>query len=316
MSAPSDRVPRLSRGTLGRPGDGPVRSDCEVVNRRKEGSYLALTLSAPDIAERARPGQFVNVAVEARGSLLRRPFSIHRVSRQGPWAGTVEFVFSAHGPGTGWLGALGAHDVVNVVGPLGTAFRLPREGLSALLVGGGYGTAPLFFLGELLTADGHRVDMIVGARTADRLFNTIEAKRMSARVRVTTDDGSAGMQGQVTDVLAETVERCGSQVVYACGPMPMLRAVALACGEIGVACQVAVEEHMACGTGVCWTCVVPTSDREGEVRMRRSCLDGPVFNGARIAWDRSRWAPAAPSDVDVGDDELEEFTAGQATPDG
>jgi dihydroorotate dehydrogenase electron transfer subunit len=311
----ADRIPQLSRTTLGRPGDGPVRSACEVVDRRKEGSYLALSLAAPEIAERARPGQFVNVGVEARGSLLRRPFSIHRVSRQGPWAGTVDFVFSAHGPGTGWLGELGTHDVVSVVGPLGSSFRLPREGLSTLLVGGGYGTAPLFFLGELLTREGHRVDMIVGARTADRLFNTIEAKRMSASVRVTTDDGTAGIPGTVTDVLAQTVEDCGTQVVYACGPMPMLRAVAVMCADIGVACQVAVEEHMACGVGVCWTCVVPVAGKDGAVRMKRSCLDGPVFNGARIAWDASRWAVEEPHGEPAGEGEVEEFTAGQVTPD-
>lgn len=310
----SGRLPRLQRGTFGRPGDGPVRADCEVVNRRKEGAYLALTLAAPEIAERAHPGQFVNVAVAARGSLLRRPFSIHRVSRQGPWAGTVEFVFSADGPGTGWLGNLDAHDVVNVVGPLGNRFRLPREGLPALLVGGGYGTAPLFFLAEVLLPEGHRVDMIVGARTRESLFNPIEAKRMSASVRITSDDGSIGTQGQVTDVLPEAVEECGSQVVYACGPMPMLRAVARACAEIDIPCQVAVEERMACGVGVCWTCVIPVTGRDGEVRMRRSCLEGPVLSGARIAWELSRWAEPEAESAAGGD--ADEPTPGRAVSDG
>lgn len=275
----------------GRPGDGPVRAVCEVVARKREGAYLSLTVAAADIAKRALPGQFVNVGVQAQETLLRRPFSIYQTSRQGPWAGTVEFVFDAHGPGTRWLAEREAHDVLDVVGPLGTAFPLPQQRVPCLLVGGGYGAAPLFFLAELLRREGSRVDMIVGAGSGERIFNAIEAKRRSASVTFTTDDGSQGVQGQVTDVFSETVERCGTGVVYACGPMPMLRAVSELCEEHDLPSQLAVEEHMACGIGVCWTCVIPTRAKDGSVRMKRSCLDGPVFNGARIAWDASRWQP-------------------------
>lgn len=280
---------RDARTVQGRQGDGPVRAVCEVVARKREGAYLSLTVAAADIAERALPGQFVNVGVGSQESLLRRPFSIYRTSSQGPWAGTVEFVFDAHGPGTRWLADREAHDTLDVVGPLGTPFPLPQQRVPCLLIGGGYGAAPLFFLAELLRREGQRVDMIVGAGTGDRLFNVIEAKRISASVTFTTDDGSAGEEGQVTDVFEDVVARCGTGVVYACGPMAMLRAVAERCEEAELPCQVAVEEHMACGVGVCWTCVVPTRAKDGSIRMKRSCLDGPVFNGARIAWDESRW---------------------------
>ncbi len=273
---------------FGRP-EGPVRVVAEVVTRRHEGSYWLLSLSAPDIARLANPGQFVNVAVGAPHTILRRPFSIARVSRQGPGAGAVDVVFDAHGPGTEWLTHVQTHDTVDVVGPLGRAFPLPRQRVSALLVGGGYGIAPLLFLAEDLTREGHRVHMISGAATGDRIYNAIEAKRITSTVTFTTEDGSFGTTGRVTDVMEQVSANVNANVVYACGPMPMLRAVSEKAADLQLPCQVAVEEHMACGVGVCWTCVVPVHGDDGEVEMRRSCLDGPVFNGARIAWEASRW---------------------------
>ena len=242
-------------------------------------------MAAPDVAERALPGQFVDVAVDTTNTLLRRPFSIYRTSRQGPWAGTVEFVFDVKGPGTRWLSERDTHDALDIVGPLGSAFPIPQQRVPCLLVGGGYGTAPMFFLAEELRGRGLRVDMIAGARSSDRIFNAIEAKRITASVTFTTDDGSAGEQGQVTDVLEDVARRCGSGVVYACGPMPMLRAVGELAGSLGLPCQVAVEELMGCGVGVCWTCVVPIRQKDGSLKMKRSCLDGPVFNAAKVAWE-------------------------------
>jgi dihydroorotate dehydrogenase electron transfer subunit len=268
----------------------PVKATCEVLARRRQGAYWLLSFSAPEIAERAEPGQFVDIAVDTGGSLLRRPFSIARVSKQGPFAGTVDVVFDAHGPGTEWLTSVEAHDVLDVVGPLGNPFPLPKRKVSCLLIGGGYGTAPLFFLADRLVREGLRVDLIVGAASKDRLLDVIEAKRASASVTFTTEDGSYGERGRVTDVLEDVVARCGTGVVYACGPNPMLRAVSERCVELELPVQVAVEERMACGIGVCFTCVLPVRNKDGEVRMKRSCIDGPVFNGARVAWDESRYA--------------------------
>lgn len=278
-------------GTVrGRPdADAPVQATCEVLARRREGSYWMLSFAAKEIAERAKPGQFVQVAVGADHTLLRRPFSIAGVSRQGAAAGTVDVVFDGHGPGTRWLTGIDAHDLIDVVGPLGRPFPLPQRRVNCLLVGGGYGTAPLFYLGEQLRRQGLRVDMVVGAATGDRILGAIEAKRLSASVAFTTDDGSYGERGRVTDVLADVAASTRAGVVYACGPNPMLRAVSEMCVELELPVQVAVEERMACGIGVCFTCVLPVRSRDGEVAMKRSCLDGPVFNGARIAWDRSRY---------------------------
>jgi dihydroorotate dehydrogenase electron transfer subunit len=272
----------------------PVRELCEVLERRRSGVYQALTLVAPRIAEDARPGQFVHVlAGEDRSFPLRRPFSIHRVERSGAALGTVEIVFDVVGAGTRALARLRPHDVVDVLGPLGRPFTPPREPAGCLLVGGGYGTAPLFFLATELRVRRCRVDFVVGAATAGRLLDAMEAKRLGHSLTVTTDDGSAGRRGLVTDPVPELLARTGAARLYACGPMPMLAAVSRVAAAAGVPCQVAVEEQMACGTGICFSCVLPVGggpgppEREagpGATRMARSCLEGPVFDGAAIAW--------------------------------
>ena len=285
--------PSRAQGRAGT--DDPVQARCEVLARRREGAYWLLSLAAPEIAERARAGQFVNLAVDAPHTLLRRPFSIARVSQQGIAAGTVDVVFNAEGPGTTWLTTLDAHDVIDVVGPLGTPFPIPQRKVSCLLVGGGYGVAPLLYLAEELTRRGLRVDMIVGARDQARILSPIDAKRLTASVTFTTEDGSYGEHGRVTDVLDEAVQRCGSGVVYACGPNPMLRAVSERCAQLKLPVQVAVEEYMACGIGVCFSCVLPIRTKDGTVHNRRACIEGPVFNGARIAWERTRYAGASPA---------------------
>lgn len=293
---------RLKGGIVEGRSEGPVRATCEVIARRREGAYWLLSVAAREIAERARPGQFVEIAVGAPGTLLRRPFSIARVSRQGASAGTVDVVFDAHGPGTDWLTTVGVHDVLDIVGPLGTPFPLPQRKVNCVLVGGGYGIAPLFFLAESLLRKGLRVDMINGAASGERILGTIEAKRLSASVVFTTDDGSFGVQGKVTDVLDRVLDASAAGVVYACGPNPMLRAVSERCRSRGVPVQVAVEERMACGMGVCFTCVVPVLGRDGQVRNRRACIDGPVFNGARIDWDGWGVPGGPPAEQDDHDD--------------
>jgi dihydroorotate dehydrogenase electron transfer subunit len=265
-----------------------MRRSCEVLSIRQAGAYWSLTLVAPDIAEEARPGQFVEIATPAgRDFLLRRPFSIHQASRRGGWAGTVEVVFDVVGPGTQWLSEAKPHDVLDVVGPLGRGFQLPRGAVPSVLVGGGYGAAPLYFLAEELLRRGKPVNMIIGARDHERVFKPVEGKRLSDLIVVATEDGSMGERGRVTDFLAPVLERTRSRVVYACGPNAMLRAVAEECRTRRIPCQVAVEELMACGLGVCWTCVVPVLAKDGRGWWNmRACVEGPVFNGARVWWER------------------------------
>jgi dihydroorotate dehydrogenase electron transfer subunit len=126
---------------------------------------------------------------------------------------------------------------------------------------------------------------VLGAGSADRLFGQLDAKRIGTTIAVTTDDGSVGERGRVSDVLPEVLDRTGSEVIYACGPMAMLKSVSAIAAERGIPCQVAVEESMACGIGVCMTCVLPVIGDDGVSRMVRSCVEGPVFLGDRVRWD-------------------------------
>jgi dihydroorotate dehydrogenase electron transfer subunit len=265
----------------------PVQVRGEVLSIRRVGDYHSLTLVAPGIADGARPGHFVALAVggEQSSMLLRRAFSIYRVQERGVYGGTVEIVFSVSGKGTAWLANRHPHDAVDVVGPLGKPFALPKEAITATLVGGGYGSAPLFALSEQLRARGCRVDFVLGASTEARLFGALEAKRMATQVSICTEDGSLGEQGRVTDVLPQMMERSSTDVVYACGPMGMLKAVHTIATAYGAHTQCAVEESMACGIGVCMTCVLPVIGDDGRTRMVRSCVDGPVFRGDRVRWD-------------------------------
>jgi dihydroorotate dehydrogenase electron transfer subunit len=256
----------------------------EVLGVKPLGSYHLVSMVAPGVAAAARPGQFLTVGVggDASSMLLRRAFSIYRTRAAGVYGGTVDLVVADVGPGTHWLVGRKVHDVLDVIGPLGRGFSLPRQPAHAVLVGGGYGAAALFGLAEALRARGCRVDFILGSATESGLFGVLEGKRMAASVTVTTDDGSVGEAGRATDVLHDVIERTEADVVYACGPMGMLAAVDRICADYNLPCQLAVEESMACGIGVCMTCVLPVRGDDGMTRMLRSCKDGPVFNGGRV----------------------------------
>ena len=258
----------------------PVQRVVEVVGARPVDAYVELTLAAPEIAERAQPGQFVAFAVggETSGLLLRRSIAISTADD-----GLVTVVVSAAGPGSTWLTERRPGDTVDVVGPLGRPFPPAPPGARALLVGGGYGAAALVGLAARLRADGHAVDAVAGAAGADRLCSVQELTALADRVAVTTDDGSSGRRGLVTLAVDDLLP--GAGVVYACGPMPMLRAVADAASAGGIPSYVAVEESMACGIGVCMTCVLPIVGEDGRTRFSRSCVEGPVFGGDRVRFD-------------------------------
>ena len=265
----------------------PLQVAGEILAIKKVGAYQAVTVIAPGIPELTRPGHFLAVQVGGPESsmLLRRAFAIYDVKERGVYGGTVEFVFAVHGKGTAWLASRRPQDKLDVVGPLGKPFRLPKTAVNVTLVGGGYGSAPLLPLARALRERGCRVDVVLGAGSADRLFGFLDAKRMADSIAVTTDDGSIGTRGRVSDVLPGVLDKSRADVVYACGPMPMLRAVAELAAERGIPSQVAVEESMACGIGVCMTCVLPVVGDDGLTRMVRSCVEGPVFLGDRVRWD-------------------------------
>lgn len=264
----------------------PLQITGQVLDVRRAGMYTVLSLTAPGLAERTRPGHFLNVGIggEESALLLRRAFAIYQVQSRGVYGGSVDIVIGPNGKGTRWLVDRRRHDNLSIVGPLGRPFTLPKDPANCILVGGGYGTAPLFMLADQLRERGCRVDVIAGAATEEKLFGTLEIKRAASTLTVTTDDGSMGTQGRVTDVLDDVITRSAADVVYACGPMGMLSAVAAIAAARGVYVQCSVEESMACGIGVCMTCVLPVIGEDGITRMVRSCVDGPVFRGDQVRW--------------------------------
>ena len=270
-----------------------LQRDVEIISNKRVGAYHHMVFAAGEMASSARPGNFVAISVGGPNSsmILRRAFAIYRASDRGQYGGTIELVVAPHGQGSKWLTSLDIHDRVNMVGPLGTHFGIPVEPVSALLVGGGYGSAPLFGLAEVLKERGCRVDMVLGASVAGKIYAPLEGKRSVNSLTVTTEDGSAGIKGRVTDVLPSLIEKNSSEIIYSCGPMGMLQAVEEVSQRHQTMHQCAVEESMACGIGICMTCVIPVRDDAGVIKMTRSCIDGPVMDGERVIWGSARTIP-------------------------
>lgn len=259
-----------------------------IVSNKKVGQYQQIIVNVGDIASLCKPGNFVaiNVGGDSSSMVLRRAFAISRVSISSTFGGTMELIVAPHGQGSKWLCAQGEGVVLDMVAPLGTAFGIPTEAVPVLLVGGGYGSAPLFGLAEVLNARGCRVDMLLGASTASKIYAPMEGKRAVNSMRIYTEDGSMGQVGRVTDPIPEIIKDLDIAVVYSCGPMPMLSAITKITDAYSVVHQCAVEEAMACGIGVCMTCVLPVQNQDGSVSMLRSCIDGPVMDGAKVQWNQ------------------------------
>ena len=257
-----------------------------IVSNKKVGQYHQIIINVGDLASVCKPGNFVaiNVGGDTSSMVLRRAFAISRVAISSTFGGTMELIVAPHGQGSRWLCAQGEGVVLDIVAPLGTAFGIPTEAVPVLLVGGGYGSAPLFGLAEVLNARGCRVDMLLGASTASKIYAPMEGKRAVNSMRIYTEDGSMGQVGRVTDPISEIIKDLDIAVVYSCGPMPMLAAITKITDSLSVVHQCAVEEAMACGIGVCMTCVLPVENEDGTVSMLRSCIDGPVMDGSKVQW--------------------------------
>lgn len=248
------------------------------VERLSTDNYR-LTLHSPQIAAAARPGQFVMVQTgTGRDPLLRRPFSLHQVSE----GGRLQLYFKTVGRGTDILAHLCVDETVDLFGPLGRGFQLHGE-RPACLIGGGLGIAPLLFLvKELcrLQRDFSRDLVILGGRSADEVEPLVEDfRQFGLPVCCTTDDGSFGRQGLVTELLVSEQVASGS-AVYGCGPDPMLARVHQICLSRQFSCQVSVESVMACGMGACLGCNRSAAGG-GYLHV---CIDGPVFRSEELAW--------------------------------
>ncbi|HEX4834223.1 MAG TPA: dihydroorotate dehydrogenase electron transfer subunit [Trebonia sp.] len=267
-------------------GLAPVQVRGTVLTVRRVDAFVAMTVVAPAIATKFRPGQFLAVAVGGpeSGMLARRAFSIHDVRPD--HGGTVEFVFLPREPGSQWLAECRSRDVLDIVGPLGRPFPVPRDPASCLLVGVGSGSAPLFALAARLAERGSQADFLLGAESAERVFGALTARRTGRSAVITTADGSLGTRGSVVDLLPTVVQQARTDVIYAAAPLGVLRAVSSLAGRYALPVQALVSEPaMACGTGLCMGCVLPAIGADGITRMVRACVDGPVFRGDRVRWD-------------------------------
>jgi len=242
-----------------------------------EPDYILLTLQHPECLPEINAGQFVEVKIpDTAGTFLRRPISIHDVNRVD---NTITLLIRKVGNGTKMLGLLKPNDIVNLVYPLGNGFDIAKTGNHPLLIGGGVGIAPLLYLGKLLKEQNKTVNYLFGARSAEGLLR-MEAYRGVGDVHVTTEDGSEGTLGFVTDHedLKGGISQYTSLLV--CGPTPMMKAIAKVAKSASIPCYVSLENKMACGIGVCLCCVTDTKDGHKCV-----CSDGPVFDINDLKWE-------------------------------
>lgn len=235
--------------------------------------------------ETAMPGQFVMLQVSDRPTpLLRRPFSIHGLLTEdnGPAAG-IEVLYKVVGTGTRILSKIVEDETVDLLGPLGNTFLHDPPGPRIFLVGGGIGVPPLVFLAKTLKARGldmSRCHMFLGGRTKSDLLCREDFQALGMAVHITTDDGSEGDQCLITHPVEQEAEKAPPDIIYACGPLPMLACLAGISRAKGIRCQVSIESMMACGIGACLGCAV---EKSGDVdTFFHVCKDGPVFEANQV----------------------------------
>ena len=245
-------------------------------NIRLHAHYALLKLGYSETLPEMLPGQFAEIRVDGSPTtFLRRPISINYVDRT---KNEVWFLVQLVGGGTRKLGKAKEGDIINVILPLGNGFTIPEKSSDGtlLLVGGGVGTAPLLYLGEQLAKCGCKPTFLLGARSRNDLLQ-LEQFALYGEVYTTTEDGSMGEQGYVTQ---HTILNNGKfKKIYVCGPKPMMISVARYAKSRGIDCEVSLENTMACGVGACLCCVENTSD--GHVCV---CKEGPVFNINKLLW--------------------------------
>jgi dihydroorotate dehydrogenase electron transfer subunit len=269
----------------------PVDVAAQVIaNHPLSADYNVLTLRAPEIARAAAPGQFVMVkAGLARDPLLRRPFSLFEIIRDDAGVPSgLSLLNKRIGPSTALVYAAVPGQEIACLGPLGRPFTLIDAPAEAWMVAGGVGLAPFVALAEALRARGVRPTLFYGARRGEELFCLNLFRDLEVELTLTTEDGSAGERGLVTEPLERRLASRAKDrpvTIYACGPERMLAATAKMAMRYGRPCQVSVERIMGCGLGGCYGCVVPLRTEDGSFHHVRSCLSGPVFAGDQILWE-------------------------------
>lgn len=262
-------------------------------NQEVSPGYYRMKILAPGIGETARPGQFVMFRVQmSLPPLLRRPFGIFRTGFLPPDCDGLppkeylEILYKVVGRGTGIMSELHEGDRVEVLGPLGKGFDPGDPAEEKILVGGGIGLVPLYMLASELVQT-CSVRLLMGGRTREDILAVTEFERLGVETYVSTDDGSLGEEGLVTQVLERKLDKYPQASVYACGPMPMIEAAYRICRNRGVSLQVSLEALMACGVGACLGCVVKGAGHsESSPRYLCTCKEGPVFRAEQLDWSR------------------------------
>jgi dihydroorotate dehydrogenase electron transfer subunit len=266
-----------------------------IVRKETWGDYCLLALHSPLVAKKSEPGQFLMVRVgDEPYPLLRRPFSIHARERN-----RLEIFFSKVGAGTAILAERNPGETLDILGPLGKGFRIPRKrqsGRTAFLVGGGRGIAPLYFLARELRARGVRPTIFYGGKTESHLPLLAKLAEQGFDMFVSTDDGSLGYHGFICPMLERELARwlnaprrgraLPGPEIFACGPDAMMKGVAEIADRYRVPAQFSLESIMGCGIGACWGCVkrIRKAGRTGWVKI---CEDGPVFRNSEIVWEEA-----------------------------
>ena len=262
-------------------------------NQEVSPGYYRMRILAPEYNRLAQPGQFVMFRVQrSLPPLLRRPFGIFRTGYLEPDCDGmpakeyVELIYKVVGSGTEIMQELHQGDRVELLGPLGRGFDLGNVDEEKILVGGGIGLVPLYMLAEKLVANS-KVRLLMGGRTRDDIITVTEFERLGVETYVSTEDGSLGEEGLVTQVLERKLTKYPNASVSACGPMPMIDAVQKICRSHGAPLQVSLEALMACGVGACLGCVVKGAGHtEENPQYLCTCKQGPVFQAEQLDWNR------------------------------
>ena len=240
-------------------------------------NIFKFSVYAPGIVKNAKPGHFIEIRVsEQTEPFLRRPISIHNLNRED---GILEFIFQIKGKGTEILSKKEMGSQIDIIGPLGYGTFDYKEYKNIAIIGGGIGVFPLYELAKCAKADNKNVNTYLGFRSKDFVLLEDEFKNVSNELVLTTDDGSYSKKGFVINYLEKDIEEGKINSIYACGPLPMLRAVQKLAIEKDIPCQISLEEKMGCGLGVCLGCAVKTAKSSKEApEYLHVCKAGPVFD--------------------------------------
>jgi len=255
----------------------------EIVGIEKIAQEIyKLTIKSEYVSKNALPGQFINIKCsEGLTALLRRPISICDVDRAG---GTFDVCFQIKGIGTEYLARKTAGELLDIIAPIGNPFHLSNDYKNIAVVGGGIGVFPLLYL--LKESSHANRYTFLGYRNKDYVVLEDEFKNVSDKYFISTDDGSAGYKGLVTDLLEKELREKGIDIVFACGPTPMLRRVIELTNKYGTKCQVSMEQRMGCGIGACLVCACKTkAENDDGWEYSHVCKDGPVFWSNEIILD-------------------------------